>query len=348
MESGREIPPPRPRGRVPRVRLRPGRACGGIIVPGVWQAARGAVDCAGGKHARHAEAKSPQSDQMGRRGAHRASGVGIGCERVGFRGPRRRDRAQRLGDGRRVWGVDPMDARERGNRLLGKRLRHAPSVQVGLFVGIGLGRHGIPLRALAPGPPLSPRHRRGMEGGREIPPPRPRGRVPRVRIRPGRACGGRGVPGVRGRGWRGQGSCLTTRGATHAIKVREGVGHGAWSTGKVDHATHRPPLASLAAGGVPGRAGVDTPSARPLPGINARMRVKLPFARGRLPRAGGRSAGLRGRSPRARGNVFRARGQLPRAGERLSRARGRFPRAPENLPRARGEHFCALSSPRPP
>ena len=41
MARGREIPPPRPRGRVPRVRLRPGRACGGIIVPGV----RGGPDC---------------------------------------------------------------------------------------------------------------------------------------------------------------------------------------------------------------------------------------------------------------------------------------------------------------
>ena len=42
-----------------------------------------------------------------------------------------------------------------------------------------------------------PRH---ALGGRETPPRRPRGRVPRVRLRPGRACGDIRVPGVRGGG----------------------------------------------------------------------------------------------------------------------------------------------------
>lgn len=73
------------RGRrtsVHRVRLQPHRARAGRGVPGVWETARGAVDCACGKHARHAEAESAEDREVGRRGAFAAAGHGLDCYKL--------------------------------------------------------------------------------------------------------------------------------------------------------------------------------------------------------------------------------------------------------------------------
>ena len=169
---------------------------------GVAAAGRASVDCPRA-HRSHEPAppnRRPQDGQMGWRGAHGASAGGVDRQRMVERRVLVWRTLRDHGESwrRRVGSISPECATASHQASIGCRRGHRPDPldrNVSLRQGLGCGH--APLARL---PPLPPRHRRGMERGREIPPPRPRGRVPRVRLRPGRACGGIIVPGVWGGG----------------------------------------------------------------------------------------------------------------------------------------------------